>query len=258
MTENDSRDRGDIAVLRNGYRGRIYSRYNSARQNSTSLLGISDLKSRAPYLRRLIRVHFPSNKLARILDLGCGHGALIHFLREAGYLNVNGVDGSSEQIDLAKALEIEGVSEGDLWEELGRRDDASLDVIVSFDVIEHFARDELIPFVDSVFRVLKPSGVWIIHVPNGESPLFGSIRYGDLTHEMAFTRRSISQLLLSSDFARVNSYEDAPVPHGLKSIVRWVVWKVFRSMLRLYVMVETGDSGASYIFSQNMLVVAVK
>ena len=82
--------------------------------------------------------------------------------------------------------------------------------------------------------------------------------FWDFTHELAFTRTSLAQLLLSSGFSQVTCYEDQPVPHGLKSAVRWVLWKVFRNLLRLYVAVETGDSGRNAVFSQNLLCVAFK
>jgi cyclopropane fatty-acyl-phospholipid synthase-like methyltransferase len=145
-----------------------------------------------------VREHFPIDRDAAVLDVGGGHGALIHFAREAGYRNLRSVDRSPEQVAAAQRLGIEGVEEGDLGQVLRAQADASLDVVVAFDVIEHFTRDKLLPFVDQVHRVLKPGGRWIIHVPNGASPFFGAIRYGDLTHELAFTRTSLSQLLLSS------------------------------------------------------------
>ena len=46
--------------------------------------------------------------------------------------------------------------------------------------------------------------------------------------------------------------------HGIKSAARWALWKVFRSFLRLYLAVETGDSGRDAIFSQNLICVAFK
>lgn len=131
-------------------------------------------------------------------------------------------------------------------------------MVIAFDVIEHFTRDELLPFVDEVHRVLKPGGRWIIHVPNGESPFFGSIRYGDMTHELAFTRTSLAQLLLASGFTEMRSFEVQPVVHGAKSALRWLLWRGFRSLLRLYIAAETGDAGGGHIFSQNLLAVAVK
>ncbi|HWJ39613.1 MAG TPA: class I SAM-dependent methyltransferase [Candidatus Limnocylindrales bacterium] len=240
------------------YRGRLYARYVSNRSETVAPNSLDGLRPRAAYLRKLVRDYFPPDRDAAILDLGCGHGALIHFAREAGYRNLEGTDGSPEQVAAARRLGIEGVRQGDLRESLAALPDASRDVVVAFDVIEHFRKDELLGFVDEVRRVLRPGGRWIIHSVNGESPFFARIRYGDFTHEMAFTRESICQLLLSSEFARVECYEDAPLPHGVRSSVRWLLWKGIRSGLRLWLAVETGDSGSNAIFTQNLLAVATK
>ena len=240
------------------YRTRIYTHYVQARTQALAPETLAGLAPRAPSLRRLVREHFPADRHAAVLDLGCGHGALLHFAREAGYTNLRGVDGSPQQVAAARRLGIEGVAEGDLRDTLAALADASLDVVVAFDVIEHFTRDELLPFVDQVHRVLKPGGRWIIHVPNGESPFGSRMRYWDLTHELAFTRTSLGQLLLSSGFADVRCFEDAPVVHGAKSALRWLLWKGFRGVLRLYIAAETGDAGGAHIFSQNLLAVAVK
>lgn len=244
--------------MNNQYRTRIYKNYINTR---TTLLDSSpheEMKIRAPYLQRLIRRHFPCDQLATIIDLGCGQGAIIHFARLAGYTNLRGVDGSGEQIEAAKRLGIDGVEYGDLLETLTTLQDASHDCIVTFDVIEHFTKDELITIVDEIHRVLKPGGRWIIHAPNGESPFAGRILFGDFTHELAFTRTSIAQLLYSSGFSDVRSYEDEPIPHGVKSLLRWTLWKCIRGGLRLFLAVETGDSGREAIFSQNFLTVALK
>lgn len=244
--------------MHNTYRSRIYSSYVNARTAKLAPDSIDGLAPRAPYLRRLIHRHFPADRQAAIIDLGCGHGAIIHFARLAGYANVRGVDGSAEQVAAAKGLGIQGIEEGDLLQTLAGLQNATQDCIVTFDVIEHFTRDELIGLVDEVRRVLKPGGRWIIHVPNGESPFSGRMRFGDLTHELAFTRTSIAQLLYSSGFSDVGCFEDEPIPHGLKSGVRWLLWKGIRGMLRLYLAAETGDTARDAIFSQNLLAVAVK
>jgi len=241
-----------------GYRERIYQRYVHGRADMIAPPTLEGLKPRSPYLTKLVQSHFPADRRSAILDLGCGHGALIHFARREGYSNIRGVDFSPEQVAAARRLGIEGVEEGHLLATLASQTDGSLDVVVAFDVIEHFTRDELLGFVDQVQRVLRPEGRWIIHTPNGESPFSGRMRYWDLTHELAFTRTSICQLLLSSGFSRVRCFEDAPIPHGLKSAVRWGLWQVIRSLLRIFIAAETGDTDSNAIFSQNFLTVAVK
>ena len=240
------------------YRDSIYTNYVNARNMPLAPPTLGGLKPRATYLIKLIHAHFPVDRRSAILDLGCGHGALIHFAQREGYVNIRGVDRSPEQVGAAQRLGIEGVEEGDLLATLVAQTDGSLDVVVAFDVIEHFTRDELLGFVDQVQRVLRPGGRWIIHTPNGESPFCGRMRYWDLTHELIFTRTSIIQLLLSSGFSNVQCFEDAPIPHGLTSAVRWLLWKVIRSGLRLYLAAETGDTASSAIFSQNFLIVADK
>jgi len=240
------------------YRDRIYQYYVHACQQSLAPESIAGLKPRAAHLNTLIHRHFPPDKDAAILDLGCGHGALIYFARKAGYHNVTGVDRSPQQVAEARRLGIEGVHKGDLRQTLQSCQDGSLDAVVAFDVIEHFTKDELLSFVDEVFCVLRQGGKWIIHTANGEAPFGGRSRYGDFTHELAFTRTSIAQLLLASGFSKVVSYEDVPIPHGAKSAVRWALWKLIRSALRFYIAVETGDTGRDCIFSQNFLTVATK
>lgn len=243
---------------RHQYRDRVYGRYVNSRAQPLAPATLDGLAPRAPYLRRLVDRHFPSDKDARILDLGCGHGAIIHFARQGGYRQVAGVDRSPQQVTAAKRLGIDNVVQGDLMNTLAAQPDGSLDVVLTFDVIEHFARDELLPLVDAVCRVLSSGGRWIIHVPNGESPFAGRIRYGDFTHELAFTSTSLSQLLLSSGFRELNCFEDVPVVHGVRSAVRWALWKVFRGVLRIYIAAETGQVHDTHIFSQNMLAVATK
>jgi cyclopropane fatty-acyl-phospholipid synthase-like methyltransferase len=219
---------------------------------------LDDRGLRAPYIRHLIREHFPPNREAKILDLGCGSGTLLHFLLQAGYRELSGVDVSSDQVAAARELSIEGVREGDIGEILYRIDNESLDVVVTFDVIEHMTKPELLEFADEVYRILRKAGRWIIHAPNAASPFGSRVRYADWTHEQAFTKESLEQLLKAVGFEEVHCYEDHPIVHGMKSAIRWLIWKVVRGVLRVYWMAETGDIGQDCIFSQNLLAVATK
>lgn len=240
------------------YRSRIYDYYVHSRLESLAPADVDSILREGAYHRRLIRRHFPPNRDATILDLGCGHGSLIYLARQAGYANITGVDRSPQQVAEARRLGVSGVVEGDILDYLASTADESQDVVIAFDVIEHFTRDELLPFVDEVRRVLKSGGRWLIHTPNGESPLSNRIRYGDLTHEQAFTRTSLGQLLLSSGFRSLECYEDVPVVHSFASALRFVMWKVIRAMLRVYLAAETGNTGGTAIFTQNLLAVAIR
>src|SRR5262249_61020624 len=171
---------------------------------------------------------------------------------------VRGTDATTEEIGTRDRLGSAEVGPGDLLQALRKTPANSCDGVVAFDVVEHFTKHELLDVVDEVHRVLTVGGRWIIHAPNGESPFVGSVRYGDFTHELAFTRESMTQLLLASAFAEVRCFEDTPVVHGVPSMLRWLAWKGIRALLRLYVAAETGDPGRVCIFSQNFLTIALK
>ncbi len=241
-----------------GYRDRIYRHYVEARGEASAPPDAAELEARAHALRRVVRRYLPANRDASVLDLGCGYGVFVHIAHECGYHKTWGVDRSAQQVAAAARLGIAGVREGDLVETLRSQPDESHDVIVTFDVVEHLTKDELVVLVDDARRVLRPGGRWIIHAPNAESPMFGRIRYGDFTHEQAFTRVSISQLLLSSGFRQVTCEEDGPVAHGMKSAVRWLLWRFLRGCLRIYLAVETGSVEREAIFTQNFIAVVTK
>jgi SAM-dependent methyltransferase len=239
------------------FRERIYRHYVAAATTPLAPDTLDGLAPRKPFLANLVARHFPPDRAARIVEIGCGHGALLHVAREAGYTGMAGVDGSPSQVDAAARLGIPGVRLGDGLAALAAEADASLDAVVAFDVLEHLDRDELIHMADETFRVLKPGGRWIIHVPNGMAPFAGASRWGDLTHELAFTPDSLAQLVYTTGFKALSCFEDTPVVHGAKSAVRRVAWAGIRLMLKVYVAVETGTSRGA-VFTQNFLAVAVK
>ena len=239
------------------YRDRLYRHYVTAATTSLAPDTLAGLKGRRPHLARLIADHFPPARGAAILELCCGHGALLHFAREAGYANMAGVDASPAQVEAAKRLGISGVRQGDLWAALREQTSSSLDAVVAFDVLEHLTKEELFQAADEVNRALKPGGSWIVHVPNALSPFVGGVRYGDLTHELAFTPESLTQLFLTTGFRSASFHEDEPIAHGVKSGLRWLLWKGLRAAMRFAVAIETGDARRQPL-TQNLLAVAVK
>ena len=239
------------------YRTRIYARYVEAAGAVLAPTTLAQLGPRRPFLERLATRHFPPSRTAAILDLGCGHGALVHVARSLGWTNIGGVDASPSQIAAAKRLGIAGVREADALATARALPPASLDAAICFDVIEHLDRDEILALTDAVVVALKPGGRWIVHVPNGASPFGGAALYGDFTHELAFTAESITQLALSSGFSAVAVEEDEPVAHGAKSWLRLILWRVIRAGLRFWLRVETG-SVSQPVLTQNFLAVLTK
>ena len=149
------------------YRERIYGHYVEAASTPLVPPTLDGLEPRRAVLARLIVEHFPRERDARILELGCGHGALLHFARQERYTNMAGIDASPAQVAAAQRLGIAGVGHGELLPTLKATPPGSQDAVVAYDVIEHLTKDELLDMADEVARVLKPGGRWIINAPNG-------------------------------------------------------------------------------------------
>jgi ubiquinone/menaquinone biosynthesis C-methylase UbiE len=113
------------------------------------------------------RYHFASRWVAgkRVLDVACGEGYGAALLaRQAAH--VTGVDLSAAAIEHARGT-YGGIANLELaCAECTRLPlpDASIDVAVSFETLEHITAQEA--FLDELARVLKPEGVLLLSSPN--------------------------------------------------------------------------------------------
>src|SRR5260221_122628 len=105
------------------YRPRFYTRYAQLKQRTDVEQVKRDLAFTKPYLARMIAKYFPADRNCSIVDLGCGSGALLVSLQEAGYRNTVGVETSPDQVEFALQLGVRSVVSGDLIPFL--RDNAS-------------------------------------------------------------------------------------------------------------------------------------
>ena len=241
------------------YKDLIYKNYYSKRIGRSAPKDLKGLASRQPFYKNIINSHFPKNKTIEILELGCGYGAFLHHIQNAGYVNCTGIDASAEMVEIANKLNINGIATGDVVAEIKSRKDKSLDLIIAIDLIEHFTKSDLFELVIEFERVLKPGGRVITHQPNAEGVFGNAILYGDYTHEQAFTRVSVAQLFLSCGFSKVSSYEDVPIAFNLKSFVRKILWlRLVRPLYLFLIMVESGGSDKDIALTKNFLSVAIK
>ena len=112
--------------------------------------------------RRALQPATPETR-PRVLDAGCGNGAISARLRSLGFL-VSGFDASPLGVALARQAVPDGSFEvlcsGDpLGETLG----TDWDLIVSLEVIEHLYDPRR--FVAEMYELLRPGGVFIVTTP---------------------------------------------------------------------------------------------
>jgi len=142
---------------------------------------------------------------SRVLDLGCGTGFLLRWLRTHAGLQVMGVDSSPTQVEvLRRALPGVEVTCQDGAAFLARHA-GGLAGVFCIDVLEHLPDDDdCLALVESVLASLRPGGFFVCRVPNGANLTGGYSRAMDLTHHRVFTRTSLLQLLDAAGLAEAS------------------------------------------------------
>lgn len=233
----------------------LYRRYRSTGQASVGLDEVG-WKQRAPVVAHIARRHLPEDRDTRVLDLGCGDGLMLGWLERAGYRRLQGVEISDEQVRAAREICDVEIHHQDVMTHLREREAASADAVVAIDLLEHFPREGLLDVLDEIHRVLADGGRLVIQVPNGEG-LFGSgVRYGDVTHELAFTDQSTCQVLRAAGFSQVRCEEIVAPGRGLVKSARRAAWRVATLPFRLLHLVERGRW--SVLLSRNLVASARK
>lgn len=239
---------------REEYRKRLYEIYESRPRPARPEITLTAIERQFPIWESRFRRHLPRDLSVPVIDIGCGSGGFVHYLRRIGYSNVRGVDISGEQVTAAGSLGIPGVTREDAQEHLAAHPGA-YGAVAARDLIEHFTREEVIDLLILARKSLVPGGVLLIQTVNLESPFSLRYRWGDLTHESGFTSYSLEAALLLAGFQGAASFPATPVfRYSLKSAVRTIFWKGIEGLWRFALMVESGQGRG--IFTANLVTVA--
>jgi len=221
-------------------RNTIYARYGHDFQDAGEHFDAPSSERWGKAYRWYLRAWLPEHKDAAIADLACGNGKLLHFFKQLGYANLQGVDVSPDQVALARQV-VPNVIQANALDWLAERS-SCFDLLISFDLIEHLQREEALCFLDLCFAALKPGGRLVLQTPNADSPFGLQHRYNDITHEWAFNSNQLVRLLKRVGFINVEPREQGPVPWGysLVSTARWLVWRMISCGLQTWNLAETG------------------
>lgn len=148
---------------------------------------------------------------ARVLDVGCGYGPLLHAFRRAG-CSVHGIEPSPYRARVARALgaRIASIGIEDLAPEtFGDQ----FDLVTTSHVLEHILEPQR--YFDRVRAVTRPGGFVYIAVPNAGTDFLLQHAFYAL-HVHLFTRRSLETALRRAGFEPQRVAED----HQLRILAR--------------------------------------
>lgn len=208
----------------------------------------------APGLLRRLGPWMPADRTTACLDLACGCGELVYALEQQGFTRTAGVDLCAEELEEARRFVRGPLEKADVLEHLASLPDGSLGFVTAFNIVEHLPKERIPGFFREARRVLSPGGSLVAMVPNAMSPFGASTRYWDITHQLAFTPSSVRQLARMAGFREreVEFRECGPVPHGLKSAVRYLAWQGLRGAIAAWFLVENGGTRGG-VYTMDML-----
>lgn len=192
---------------------------------------------------------------AKILDIGCGMGHFLYYLKTRGYKNFSGIDLGETQVDFCKKYFTKDVELANASEYLKYHEN-EYDVIVMNDVIEHIVKDDVMDLLKLVKKSLKKDGIFLIKTINMSNPFGLNSRYRDFTHEIGYTELSMFQILDAVGFKQISLFQEMYASEGimrpLANFIRRILYRLLKSLYYL----DRGESPT--ILTPNLIVFAKK
>lgn len=138
-------------------------------------------------------------KIGSILDVGCGDGAFLAYLKEFGW-QVKGVEINSYAAKRAREMGLEVYNQDLLGVDFG---DERFDVVRLWSVVEHLHRP--LATIEKISRILKPGGFLIIQTQNFNSLARRIFKenwsaFDAPRHLYSFTRGTLRRLIEENNF----------------------------------------------------------
>jgi len=152
-------------------------------------------------------------KNSRILEIGPGSASFTQYLLHKGYGNITvceRADDNTKSLSRFFGDRIRVIHK-DVIDYLGYSSDR-FDLIYATQLIEHFAYDDFIKFLEYCYASLNEGGCMVFETTNCANITYGLyLRYCDYTHRMGFTPRSLKHFLVAvGDFSSLELMEIYP------------------------------------------------
>src|SRR6266851_4742596 len=249
--ENPPGERACGVAAGGDFRAALYGRYVSTFKGEPNLGGAASF---AWWDHKYLPLLNDLERSAPVLEIGCGAGALLAYLERRGFSHATGIDISAEQIARARERGVQAEC-GDAFDFL-ERNPQGFAAIMAVDVLEHFAREELVRLAPLLHQALQPGGRLVVQTANGAGLFPRQVIYGDLTHMTIFTPDSLAQLLRPVGFSDFAFSETGPIPIRLRGKLDVALWAGLKAVANTVRSIETGKRQA--IWTENFICRAFK
>ena len=173
----------------------------------------------------------------RVLEIGFGNGSFLAWAKGEG-ADVAGIEINAEMREAARrhGFETFDVSLAGLAARGAR-----YDLVVAFDVLEHWDTSELVENFRAIRALLVDGGLFLSRFPNGQSPFGRVFQHGDFSHRSTLSTYKIEYLagVTGMEIVRIDNPCRVPSRPGPLASIRhgWLARRrrwIERSIARLY------------------------
>jgi predicted TPR repeat methyltransferase len=203
--------------------------------------------------------YLPEQKEEKVLDIGCGNGDFLLFLKSEGYLNIYGVDIDKRQIDLCRE---KGIRESEVITDLEKfleNKAASYAFIMMKQVMYYFGDKDIGRYLKAIRGSLKEGGTLVVEVFNGARLTGHFIKDKDYRIKRVFTEHSLRAILEDNGFGVIKLSGTTLPLNSLKRVLWAVLQHTWAITLKCIYFLERGpDRLNPKIFSKCLIAVAKK
>lgn len=201
--------------------------------------------------------YLPSNKEAKIVDVGCGWGQFLWWLKEKGYTNLLGIDLGKEQEKQGSIIGVNIVCVEDSTEYL-ENCKLSFDLVVMNHIIEHLSAEQGIKLLKAALNALSPGGKIIVQTPNLCSIGANWQRYIEITHITGYTEKSLSQIIGLAGFENVKLFGNKSKFRLNPRRILFLTLQFFSRLIWRIMLISEFGSDAPKIIQKNLYAVGEK
>src|SRR5262245_14117670 len=177
-----------------------------------------------------VRSLLPTTAERPILEVGCGWGQFLTWLKMIGHTAVTGIDVGARQVEFCRAHGLDATRVEDTQVFLEERPD-QYELIVLHHVIEHMPASLGLALLRRVWVALRPGGRVVIQTPNMSSAAANIERYIEITHETGYTESSLSEILSLAGFEGIRVFGNRTT---FKVSPRRIAWLAARFLGRMF------------------------